>query len=228
MAESRQDQLEPQELERWLWPHEVLRLFPVGQNETAKAAIAKRMQDGLLRTAAKHIIIRGKEHRLTLVPRVFWAGWPFRDDPDFWRRGDTERFAPSGGGYGSGDLIGRAYGVRISPADVVEHFGDLLADAPEEILLKMMPLTFTVLMDRDADTEVISGYGRAPTPPAVAAVSNAEVDAWYRSLPPQDQARGIRWLIPAAKSHFAPRKVVKKQIEPFVAGRPRGRPPVNR
>jgi hypothetical protein len=48
--------------------------------------------------------------------------------------------------------------------------------------------------------------------------------AWVDALSSHDRARGWRWLYPAAKEHFHPRRVPKEWVLELVRGRDRGRP----
>jgi hypothetical protein len=55
-------------------------------------------------------------------------------------------------------------------------------------------------------------------------VAEKEVVAWFDALAPNDQTRGFRWLWNAVRAAFAPRRVYKKHVLPFVKDRPLGRP----
>ncbi len=54
-----------------------------------------------------------------------------------------------------------------------------------------------------------------------------EVAAWHAALPPEDRARGWRWLWDAVRTACAPRSVYKKHVLQLVDGRPKGRPKKN-
>lgn len=61
-------------------------------------------------------------------------------------------------------------------------------------------------------------------PTAMADVTYSEVLAWHLALPLEDRMRGIRWLRQEARKAFHPRRVLQKNVDPLVEGRPLGRP----
>jgi len=110
----------------------------------------------------------------------------------------------------------RVYGVSFSKRHLA-----LIYDPEESNVDRASGLT---------TVEKLSAFARLlaqeqPSPRAAKDyVSEAQVVAWHKSLSPQDQARGFRWLWRAARDAHSPRQVYKKHVLRFVEGRPKGRP----
>jgi len=97
-----------EEFEAWLHPSDVIEHYHQQREIDPKALVVGMLSDGLLQAAAGQLILNGRDHGLSIIPREAWrlaAGF------DVW---STGRFRLTH--LGGGDPITiSAYDVRIDP-----------------------------------------------------------------------------------------------------------------
>jgi hypothetical protein len=200
---SAQFDVDPAEFEGWVTPGDVLKRLG-GWNETNLTAIAHRIQDGYLTTAARRVTLPKVKHEYFELLNGFYKGWGFLADPSFWKHGDTEMWNKDSGR----DLRGRAYGVKIKPVDLAKEFPDLYGHKGPSVVSVTL-------------SSVIGGPVPQPSRPSTPATKSAArtraltdealVD-WYRRWLPQNPRAVHHVTKRAAEGHFKGFSVGKNQL----------------
>lgn len=115
------DTVTPEEYGGWIKAEDALGMFGKRPARATMRAIADRLVSGLLRSAARHWIYRGKKRvEFAVIPDMAWQWWAYESDPQFWDAGDTmvpvdhvDGFIPSNWDY-------HLYGVRFDPEGLRE------------------------------------------------------------------------------------------------------------
>lgn len=210
----------PEDFEAWVSPKALLHeLTPLigGRHKAAREADV-RLKHGLLTAVAgsAHWSERGRETLsvLVVISPATWKSAPRIGDPDldFWTSGSlvVNTHEP-----GRSPLARTFFDVRFYPHSVANIAAIKIARA-DPIAVRQSSLPRVSRPD---------GPGTAPTKKGEP-VSNDQAKVWYRALTRPDKALGLRALWAKAKSEVGP-GVLRKQIEPFVAGRRTG-PKVSR
>jgi len=201
------DQIPADEYARWLEPAALLGLFADSLSEDERRrAIMRRLGDGVLRSAAQRVVRNGRPTDYGELSRDDWHGWGQLDQSALWNIGDYVRIVSDATGYDRReDTRLRAYGVRLDPQTIAAGFPQLLSAAPEELLLRMLPVSFDTLMSRGPNPEVGPNppgplapravqISRAPPPitPLVGYYSGAPAPEPYRHVRTMDSAEATR------------------------------------
>lgn len=215
--------LEEEEFDEWLTPNEALNRLPgVWPGRAKMEWIASRLADGLIEGAVGTIFVRDDppKYRIVLARRD-WVAWDFLNDEQFWIAGDYKGMIVAQLESGEMRVPFRAYDVRIDPwlfderdeaqrEKNSENWGKVLKPVADalEAQLKARGVALPTELPR-------GNSGVIPQP---------EVNAWYAALSDSDKALSGPKLWEKARVELGP-EVKRKQVEGFVAGRPRGRRP---
>ena len=219
--------------ETWITPAKALGLVNAAYpgSSSVAAALIERLAIGRIvsrcRTMVTERTVRHATQKPTqiddaVVKQSFWEEFrkPGHRHKEDWGVGDFEVWvAPSSDSL----IIVRLVGVTFSKAQLEAEF-------PEIVALRMAALADAVLAyagrhhPAPSTPPMKKASAHPPALPRLEAVPNSQVEAWYERQRPEVQALGQRDLWEAAKADFP--GVKRKQIEPFVKGRPRGRRPV--
>lgn len=235
------DSLSTDEYARWLTPSETLTaLSSLGFN-VALDALLRRLRMGTLRSVAETLSWRSagqlEERKRLIIDPDDWLNAQNigQRDAAFWAVGDVTFTVEDRYSFGPDDEL-CAFGVRFDPDGIAALVPPVAprrrletSGAPPPITpLRRGPVvTLKEYLEQrlpdKPEAKIRKVRTLRPRKSAIP-VSETEVRDWFDALPPQDQARGGRWLWPEAKKHFRPRHVVRKLIEPFGKSRGPGRP----
>lgn len=225
--------VDPEEFRIWLTPAEALGRLPAEWPEANKRRwITDRLKKRYLRSAARDVSDLGGRPRYLLLAWTDWIKWPYEADDHFWLVGDYAGVANSP--LGPDEYLSApfdALDVRFDPGPFDERDEEQYAKnrASWAPLGKAIQPALELIQ-----TYVEKSAGNVPSQLSrdvsevgtiqAAIVRNADVQAWYASLSPENQALSQRNLLRKAKVDLGP-KVARKQIEPFTEGRRPGRRP---
>jgi hypothetical protein len=97
-----------EEFEAWLHPSDVIERYHQQRELHPRLLASGMLADGLLRAAARQLILNGRDHGLALIPREIWL---FAGESEIWSEG---RFKITHVGA-KGIITISAYDVRIDP-----------------------------------------------------------------------------------------------------------------
>lgn len=202
------DKITEEEFAAWLSPASALIVLDQLSDAAAIRAILSRASNGLILGAAATARWtsggKPKTAELFSIPSDWWEKSDVAETwHDFWTVGDmVVRLSD----VRSSAVHIHLFDVRFDPIGIPAILGGLLARSrpPASALRLAAPRQKPATTDAE----------RAP-------VTTDDVKAWHRALSKSDKALGIRALWAMAKSDLGS-GVVRKQIEPFVAGRTRG------
>lgn len=111
-----------EEYETWLTPSQALDLIgPTVSVPIKQADIARRLSDGLIRSAANTLAIGGTQHHFVALSGGVWESWACLVDHAFWGLGTR-----SGSTTGRSATTFNAYGVRFEPRGIERMVPDPL------------------------------------------------------------------------------------------------------
>jgi hypothetical protein len=151
------------------------------------------------------------------VPGDFWGEFRARGKrhKEDWAVGDFEVWvAPSHDSL----IVVRLVGVSFSEQQLQAEFPEIESVKPPPSFQAAMLADALDAYGKNLKAPAVQSGGRRPAPPSTRAVQ-----AWFERQPPEVQALGLRQLLERAKVEHP--GVRRKQIEPFVHGRPKGRRP---
>ncbi len=219
-------------LDETVWrhtPRQVLDLLPDHwSDDLKKGEIAVRMQAGAIRAAALNVVANGVQKGSATINPSMWLGWGYLADDrsarSFWEGASFAKSVSANSGFG-GRSVMQLFGVRLHAGDISTMFRELAVQvspsSPPGLLAAALE-AFTPPLKR---LPAAKPRNTAAAPAQLTAyLSDPEVAAWFAALSPHEKALGIRDLWSKAKADNAPSRVMRKQVEPFVRGRPPGRP----
>jgi hypothetical protein len=234
-----------EDIQGWHTPKQVEDLLPDHWSPSLRRTeIAHRMQAGTIRVGALRMVSETGEHHGVIIKPAAWAKWGFLAQDGsaegFWQGASFQKFMAAGRGFNDQHLV-RFFGVRLHRGDVSAMFVELGLHVAPTSPQGRLAAAVTSISKAPAP---IGNLGRAsPDPPRAASappppkrgarataairkepVQDQQVQLWYAALPAAQQARGVLPLWAAANEYFAPRWVMRKQVEPFGKGRNPGRP----
>lgn len=181
----------------------------------ARRAIARRIEDGLLRTGARDAVYPKGQYVFHEVPVSLWADWGGHNgDQSFWSVGDTEILLRSRavGAYGGRQPRVRLYGVRLNPSDVTKQFPDVQLSAAEPA----------------AASRSIVASKAAPYPK----VGRMELKAWVATFGAANPAAPFAVFLANARIHFRNQQVTERPLKAAIADlgmtKSRGNPAIRR
>ncbi len=209
-------------LKTWVRPRDALAMFSSISVGICIREIAIRLREGMLYAAGSPSASKASginDPRMIVLPNQ-WPATDFWLSPDnsLWITGRI-RLA-----MGSGNREYEYFGTRLDP--------DGLQRMADEVGVSIAISTTARLAH--ALAEAVRAFPTSPPNPknvpetGAIDVAGTEIDAWYRSLSSEERGLGLAKLWAKAKADHAPRKVVRKLVEPFVQGRKTGRKPVIR
>lgn len=207
----------PEDFDAWFTPQALMReLAPlIGGLEKAARETEARLRHGLLAAIAGsgHWREGGREVNriLVILQPPIWRSAVGISNPydDFW---DSGRLVVHERGDGA-----RSFAREYTFFDV-RFYPHMVAHIPAIKIARAAPNPPSAIhTPPEQPGPSIAMQSPRKGPP----VSNDEVKAWHRALTKSDKALGLRTLWDKAKSEVGP-GVLRKQIEPFVAGRRTG------
>ncbi len=97
-----------EEFEAWLHPSDVIEYYHQQRELHPRSLASGMLADGLLRAAARQLILNGRDHGLALIPKDTWL---LAGESEVWSEGNF-RFTHVGA---KGIISINAYDVRIDP-----------------------------------------------------------------------------------------------------------------
>jgi hypothetical protein len=214
--------------------------------DAATGMILDHLRAGLLISAARRIVYydqHGTEHQLNyrIMSRQHWQEI-HEDDlarDHFWDTGTAKTYSDDVHirrkfsiveSTSDPDMIALAIRFdpdsisRLAPPKPSRATSTKVSNAPAPITpmtgSKGMPIAEFLVRELLRDR---TSPAPSTQPLKTGIVAQSEIERWFADLSPEQQAQGQRWLWDKAKTDLS-KDVKRKQIEPFVSGRPRGRP----
>lgn len=211
-----------EEFVTWLSPALALEALEDLSDDTAVRTILTRASNGLILGAATTARWRSggkpRSAEIMAIPHDWWAKAEISHTwHSFWNVGDMV-VRLEDGRYSTVEI--HLFDVRFEPFGIHAISGGLIARSASTIRAQIAapPQLHVGHLQGVPRASASAPDERTATPPAVATDA---VRAWHRALSKSDKALGLRGLWAMAKNDLGS-GVLRKQIEPFVAGRKRG------